>query len=74
MTFDVRRPDADKLIAFGGGAHFCLGAQFARTELRTMLTRLSRQLAHIELDGEPQWSQSHFVSGVKHLPVRYAFR
>ncbi|MFO7279975.1 MAG: cytochrome P450 [Thermoanaerobacterales bacterium] len=74
MTFDVRRDDADKLVAFGGGAHFCLGSQFARRELRTMLLRLSQQLAHIELDGDPEWSQSHFVSGVKHLPVRYAFR
>ena len=37
MTFDVRRPDADRLVGFGVGAHFCLGAQFARRELRTML-------------------------------------
>src|SRR5690606_25198959 len=74
MTFDVRRDDADKLVAFGGGAHFCLGSQFARRELRTMLLRLSQQLAHIELDGDPEWSQSHFVSGVQHLPVRDAFR
>ena len=74
MTFDVRRSDADKLLAFGGGAHFCLGAQFARRELRTMLGRLSQQLDHIELAGDPSWSQSHFVSGVKHLPVSYAFR
>ena len=74
MTFDVRRTDADKLLSFGGGAHFCLGAQFARRELRTMLGRLSQQLDHIELAGDPSWAQSHFVSGVKHLPVSYSFR
>jgi cytochrome P450 len=74
MTFDVRRPDADKLLSFGVGAHFCLGAQFARRELRTMLHRLSHELTHVELDGEPEWSQSHFVSGVKHLPLVYAMR
>ena len=28
----------------------------------------------IELDGEPQWTGAHFVSGVKHLPVRYTLR
>lgn len=72
--FDVTRSDADKLLSFGVGAHFCLGAQFARRELRTMLTRLSTQLGHIELDGEPAYAHSHFVSGVKHLPVRYSFR
>jgi cytochrome P450 len=74
MTFDVSRPDADKVLSFGVGAHFCLGAQFARREIRTMLGKLSQQLAHIEPAGEPEWAQSHFVSGVKHLPVAYAFR
>src|SRR5690606_4465277 len=39
-VFDVRRADADKLISFGMGAHFCLGSQFARREIRTMLQRL----------------------------------
>jgi cytochrome P450 len=73
-TFDVRRPDADKLLSFGVGAHFCLGAQFARRELRTMLDRLSRELTHVELAGEPEWAQSHFVSGVKHLPLAYSMR
>jgi cytochrome P450 len=73
-TFDVRRPDADKLLSFGVGAHFCLGSQFARREVRTMLTRLSQELRHIELVGDVQYAESHFVSGVKHLPIEYAFR
>lgn len=73
MRFDVRRPDADKLLSFGLGAHFCLGAQFARREIRTMLSRLMPQLASIERTGDAAWSESHFVSGVKHLPVRYRF-
>jgi cytochrome P450 len=72
--FDVARPDADKLLSFGVGAHFCLGSQFARREVRTMLTRLSEELTHLELAGEPEWAQSHFVSGVKHLPIRYELR
>lgn len=74
MTFDVSRPDADKLLSFGLGAHFCLGAQFARREIRTMLSRLSAQLSHIEPAGTPEWAESHFVSGVKHLPITYGFR
>jgi len=74
MTFDVRRSDADKLLSFGVGAHFCLGAQFARREIRTMLSKLSQQLASVEPAGDPQWAEAHFVSGVKHLPVHYRFR
>lgn len=73
-VFDVARPDSGKLLSFGMGTHFCLGAQFARREVRTFLTRLVDQLAEIEPDGPAEWSQSHFVSGVKHLPVRYRFR
>ncbi|MHB1487447.1 MAG: cytochrome P450, partial [Acidimicrobiales bacterium] len=74
MTFDVHRTNADRLLSFGMGAHFCLGSQFARREVRTMLAKLSRQLVHIEPAGPAQWSESSFVSGVKHLPMRYSFR
>ena len=74
MEFDIHRPDADRMISFGGGAHFCLGSQFARREVRTMLSRMSEQLDSIEAAGPAQWSESAFVSGVKHLPIRYSFR
>ncbi|HEV3264256.1 MAG TPA: cytochrome P450, partial [Acidimicrobiales bacterium] len=74
MTFDVRRANAEKMISFGAGAHFCLGSQFARRELRTMLSKLAAELDHIELAGTARWSESSFVSGVKHLPVTYSFR
>jgi cytochrome P450 len=74
MTFDVGRPDADKLLSFGLGAHFCLGSQFARREVRTLMGRLAQQLDTIEPAGDAQWAHSHFVSGVKHLPMRYTFR
>jgi cytochrome P450 len=72
--FDVRRPNADKLLSFGLGAHFCLGSQFARREIRTMLAKLAPQLDHIEPAGKAEWSESAFVSGVKHLPVAYSFK
>lgn len=72
--FDVRRPNADRLMAFGGGTHYCLGSQFARREVRTMLRKLAEQLDHIEPAGEAEWTMSNFVSGVKHLPVSYRFK
>jgi cytochrome P450 len=73
MRFDIRRPDADKLLSFGVGPHFCLGSQFARREVRTLLGRLLPQLDHIEPAGSAEWAQGAFVSGVKRLPVSYAF-
>jgi cytochrome P450 len=72
--FDVRRQDASKLISFGAGTHFCLGAQFARREIRTMVGKLAQQLVSLESAGEARWAESNFVSGVKHLPIRYELR
>ena len=74
MSFDLGRPDADRLLSFGVGTHFCLGSQFARRELRTMLTRLAQHLDHIEPTGPAEWLASNFVSGVKHLPMAYSLR
>jgi cytochrome P450 len=74
MRFDVRRPEAGKLLAFGQGVHYCLGAHVARREVRTLLGTVLDRVATMELDGQPEWSASHFVSGVKHLPVRYTLR
>ncbi len=71
--FRIERGDADRILTFGVGAHFCLGIQFAKREVRTMLEKLSRQLDHVELAGTPEYAQSHFVSGVKHLPIEYSF-
>jgi cytochrome P450 len=70
----VCRPSAERHLGFGMGTHFCLGARFARREIRTLLDRLLPRLASIEPAAPPEWSQSHFVSGVKHLPVAYRFK
>ena len=69
MRFEVTRANANRTIAFGGGAHFCLGSTFARREIRTLLPRLLAAVDDIALDGEPEHAQANFVGGVKHLPV-----
>lgn len=74
MSFDINRTDSDKQLSFGSGVHFCLGAHFARREIRTMIGKLADQLASVEATGAPQYSESHFVSGVKHLPIAYTFK
>ncbi len=69
--FDVGRPNADKHLAFGFGAHFCLGAQLARMELRTVFRSLVPALADIELASPPQQSKTIVVGGTTSLPIRY---
>jgi cytochrome P450 len=68
--FDVGR-NPNKHVAFGFGAHFCLGAQLARMEGRALYNELIPRLRMIELAGEPSYMQTLFVGGPKHLPIRY---
>ena len=74
MAFDIYRPNADRLLSFGMGVHHCLGAQVGRRELRALLAKVLDRTASIELDGAPEWVSSHFVGGVKHLPISYTLR
>jgi cytochrome P450 len=71
LEFDITRPNANKQIAFGFGIHFCLGAQLARQELRSLFTHLVPRLASAELAGGAATSKAVFVSGYKSLPLRY---
>ena len=72
--FDIHRENADKQIAFGFGMHFCLGAQLARLEMRSLFEHLVPELESAEIAGEPTTVQAVFVSGHKQLPIRYSLR
>ena len=74
---DDRRDMGYPQVAFGGGGpHFCLGASFARTEIRVMMGALLRRFATIEITGEPVWMSAGPAAavgvGVQSLPVRLA--
>jgi cytochrome P450 len=71
MRFDVTRANADKHIAFGYGVHYCLGAQLARMELRSLFCHLVPRLARIDLAGPAPSAKTTFVGGLKHLPITY---
>jgi cholest-4-en-3-one 26-monooxygenase len=71
QTFDITR-DPNPHMAFGaGGPHFCLGANLARMEIRTMFEHILDRMPDIALDGEVDRLQSAFISGVKHIPVSF---
>ena len=70
FRFDIGR-SPNKHLAFGFGVHYCLGAMLARMELKALLGALLPRLKKVELAGTPQLTRSAFVSGVKHLPIRY---
>jgi cytochrome P450 len=63
--------DHNRHLAFGAGAHQCLGLHLARLEMRILFEELLDRLDHIELAGEPQRAKSTFVGGLKTLPLRF---
>jgi cytochrome P450 len=71
--FDVGRAP-NRHLAFGFGIHYCLGAQFARMEMRALFNELLPRLEYLELAGEPELTRTLFVGGLKHLPIRYRLR
>jgi cytochrome P450 len=73
FRFDVGR-SPNRHLAFGFGVHFCIGAQFAKMEMRALFRELLPRLGHIELAGEPELTRTLFVGGLKHLPIRYRLR
>ena len=73
FKFRVDRPDV-RHLAFGYGAHVCLGQHLARMEMAALFRELLRRVDHLELNGEPRYSQTVFVGGLKSLPIRYRMR
>src|SRR5215217_8410941 len=66
-----RKPN--KHLAFGYGAHLCLGQHLAKMEMRILFEELLPRLKTLEFAGDPKLSQGNFVSGPKSLPIRYSF-
>jgi len=58
-------------IAFGNGPHVCLGQHIARIEIDAVLREVLTRMEKLELNGAPEWLPSNFISGPKHLPVRF---
>ncbi|MEM8924809.1 MAG: cytochrome P450 [Actinomycetota bacterium] len=74
LVFDIERANANRQVAFGYGVHFCLGAQLARNELRSLFTHVLPRLDTVELAGDPTTMKTTFVGGHKTLPIRYTLR
>ena len=67
--FDASR-SPNRHLAFGAGAHQCLGLHLARLEMRILFEVLLDRIEKVELAGEPKRAKSTFVGGLKTLPLR----
>jgi len=69
--FDVARDPNPQMGFGGGGAHFCLGANLARREIRVLFEELHRQIPDIVAVEQPSLLHSAFLHGIKRLPVAW---
>jgi cytochrome P450 len=69
--FDVRRAPNPHLAFGGGGAHYCLGANLARLEIRCLFDAVLDRLREIELAGPVERLHSWFIDGPRRMPVRF---
>jgi len=69
-SFRVDR-SPNRHLAFGYGAHLCLGQHLAKMEMRILWEELIPRLESLELAGEPKLAVASFVGGPKRLPIRY---
>ena len=71
--FDITR-NPNPHIAFGFGAHFCLGNQLARLELKVMVERVLARLPdlHLAVDrASLPRRPANFISGIEEMPVEF---
>ncbi|GAS94525.1 cytochrome P450 123 cyp123 [Mycolicibacterium canariasense] len=73
--YRIDREIGPKLVSFGSGAHFCLGAHLARMEARVALTELFKRIRGYEVDeANAVRVHSSSVRGFAHLPITVQHR
>ena len=70
---DLFKPERspNRHLAFGYGAHLCLGQHLAKMEMRILFEELMPRLKSLAFDGQPTRAEAGFVGGPKKLPIRY---
>jgi cytochrome P450 len=68
---DITREGAPPILTFGGGVHYCLGANLARREIAEALNVLAHRLPNPRTAGPVPWKPMVSLSGPKSLPIEF---
>ena len=69
--FDIAREAPPAILSFGGGAHYCLGANLARAELAEALKVLAVRIPNPRRRGEAPWKPMLGMSGPTDLHIEF---
>jgi cytochrome P450 len=69
--FDIARTPNEHLAFGGGGAHFCLGANLARLEIRCLFEQVLTRLPTLHLTAPIERLRSTFINGIRSMPVAF---
>ena len=70
--FDITAAREARLLTFGAGTHYCLGANLARAELEEALAFLAPRTPDLALDGPPQLGGVEGIYGIDKLPITWS--
>jgi cytochrome P450 family 142 subfamily A polypeptide 1 len=74
LAFDVARENAKRHIAFGFGAHVCIGQHLSKLEMKVAWEVLLDRFDHFELACEPDelvYMPNILLRGLEEIPIRY---
>jgi cytochrome P450 len=70
-AFDLTADRArERLLTFGAGIHYCVGANLARAEMQEALVFMAERVSSLELDGEPEFGTPSGIYGLERLPLK----
>jgi cytochrome P450 len=70
-AFDITASRTTRLMTFGAGIHYCVGANLARAELEEALAYLAPRMPGLRLSGPPEFGTIQGIYGLDRLPIRW---
>jgi cytochrome P450 len=61
-------------LGYDYGIHACISQHLAHAKMSALCKEGLSRIEHVELAGEPRWTETSFLGGLKRLPIRYRAR